>query len=102
MWKGLLAKGSTIVVLPTSLQTASAGSGPGPVFAPQKFPEAVTDDPVWLARPQLLPVPSFPKMLFSVIVTLLRKTLIPRLRLPSTALRWISRTFVLFALTTSP
>src|SRR5437867_9472515 len=62
IWNGLVATGSTIVVLLASLQTASAGSEPGPVAAPQKLPEALTTAPVLFCRPQL-----FPKMLLSVI-----------------------------------
>ena len=94
MLNGLVATGSTIVVLLASLQTASAGSEPGPVAAPQKLPEAVTNAPVLFCRPQL----PFPKMLLSVIpvtVTLpvgLLKSETPSPRLPRKLLRRISST----------
>src|SRR5881628_310839 len=63
IWNGLVATGSTIVVLLASLQTASAGSELGPVAAPQKLPEAVTNVAVKFCRPQL----PLPKMLLSMI-----------------------------------
>src|SRR2546427_11673735 len=93
MLNGLVATGSTIVVLLASLQTASAGSEPGPVAAPQKLPEAVTTAPVLFCRPQL----PFPKMLLSVIsmtgtlpVPLVKTMPIPLL--PRKLLRRISST----------
>src|SRR5947208_11230248 len=94
IWNGLVATGSTIVVLLASLQTASAGSEPGPVAAPQKLPEALTTAPVLFCRPQL----PFPKMLLWVIlmpVTLpvgLLKSKMPGPRLPRKLLRRISST----------
>src|SRR2546425_11890893 len=49
-----VAKGVVTVVLPGPLQTSSAGSGPGPVGAPQKFRVAITVVPESLKRPQLV------------------------------------------------